>query len=100
MLEAAGFEVADIVSETVEFSAQDLMLAWESNSKAAGHAAVRYLSAQELGALKDAYLDALTRKERELQAPFKPTFFTRSAAADSSFGRVGRTQGWRPRPTK
>jgi alkylated DNA nucleotide flippase Atl1 len=65
VLEAAGFEVADVVSETIEFSAQDLTQAWESNSRSAGHAEVQRLSAQEQEALKDAYLNALAREERE-----------------------------------
>ena len=64
-LEAAGFEVVDIVSETIEFSSQDLTLAWESNVRSTGHAEVQRLSAQEHGALKDAYLNALAREEQE-----------------------------------
>jgi len=64
-LEAAGYEVVDIVSETVEFSPEDLALAWESNVRSAGHEAVRGLSAAEQRALKDAYDTALANAERE-----------------------------------
>jgi ubiquinone/menaquinone biosynthesis C-methylase UbiE len=64
-LEAAAFEVVDIVSETVDFSAQDLTLAWESNSRSAGHAEVQRLSAPEQSALKGAYLQALAREDHE-----------------------------------
>jgi ubiquinone/menaquinone biosynthesis C-methylase UbiE len=65
VLEASGFEVTDIVSETVEFSANDLDLAWESNSRSAGHGEVHRLSAEEQRELKDAYLKALAHEERE-----------------------------------
>jgi SAM-dependent methyltransferase len=65
ILEQSGFEVANIQSEVVEFSAQDLNLAWDSNSKSAGHAAVLRLTAQEQHNLKGQYLDALAREERE-----------------------------------
>jgi len=63
VLEAAEFDVEDIVSESVSFSAQDLTLAWESNSRSAGHEEVRRLSNQEQSALKNAYLHALAREE-------------------------------------
>ena len=58
-LEAARFEVADIVSETIEFSAHDLTLAWDANSKAPNHAALRSLSDEDLRALKHRYSNAL-----------------------------------------
>lgn len=64
-LVGAGFEVTEIVSETIEFSAQDLTLAWVSNFRSAGHAEVWRLNYQEQGMLKDAYLASLARKERE-----------------------------------
>jgi ubiquinone/menaquinone biosynthesis C-methylase UbiE len=64
-LEAAGFDVIDIVSETVQFTAQDLSLAWESNSRSAGHADVRRLSAEDQRALKSAYQAALARAESD-----------------------------------
>jgi ubiquinone/menaquinone biosynthesis C-methylase UbiE len=63
-LETAGFEVADIVSEAIEFSAYDLTLAWESNSRSAAHGAVRLLSDEQQRALKEAYLEALDREAR------------------------------------
>jgi ubiquinone/menaquinone biosynthesis C-methylase UbiE len=64
-LEAASFEVVDIVAETVAFSAQDLTLAWESNVKSPAHARVQRLSAEDQRALKAAYLEALAHEERE-----------------------------------
>lgn len=64
-LEAAGYQVVDIVSETVEFSPEDLALAWESNVRSAGHEEVRRLGAAEQRALKDAYDTALANAERE-----------------------------------
>jgi ubiquinone/menaquinone biosynthesis C-methylase UbiE len=64
-LEKAGFAVTDIVSEFVEFSAQDFTLAWESNARSAGHAAVRSLGADEEARFKQAYLDALARAQRD-----------------------------------
>jgi ubiquinone/menaquinone biosynthesis C-methylase UbiE len=65
VLEAAGFEVADIVSETIEFTPQDLSLAWESNFRSAGHAGVQRLSDEEQRALKSRYLAALAREASE-----------------------------------
>lgn len=61
----AGFEVTAIVSETIEFSAQDMMLAWESNFRSAGHKEVWRLNSQEQGTLKRMYLETLSREERE-----------------------------------
>lgn len=65
VLESAGFEVVDIVSETVEFSAEDLTLAWESNFRSAAHADVQHLSDQEQHALKSTHLATLAREECE-----------------------------------
>jgi ubiquinone/menaquinone biosynthesis C-methylase UbiE len=64
-LAAAGFDVIGITSETIEFTSQDLTLAWESNFRSAGHAAVQSLSAETLEAFKYAYLNALAREEAE-----------------------------------
>jgi ubiquinone/menaquinone biosynthesis C-methylase UbiE len=62
VLEAAGFEVVTIVSETIDFTPQDLSLAWESNFRSAGHAEVRRLGPEALRALEQAYRDALARE--------------------------------------
>ncbi len=62
-LERAGFEVVDVVSEPIDFSPQDLALAWESNYRALAHAEVRRLAAEQQAALKRAYLGALSREE-------------------------------------
>jgi ubiquinone/menaquinone biosynthesis C-methylase UbiE len=64
-LAKAGFEVAEIVNEVVEFSAQDLSVAWESNFKSPGHREARLLNVEDQAALKNAYLDALAREERQ-----------------------------------
>ena len=64
ILEAAGFEVVEIVSEAIEFSPQDLSRAWESNFNAAGHSAVRRLSDHDQRALKEMYMNALDREGR------------------------------------
>lgn len=60
-LASAGFEVPEIVAETVEFSTQDLTLAWESNSRSEGHADVQRLSPDAQEAFREAYLSALAR---------------------------------------
>ncbi len=62
VLEDAGLKVAEIVSEAIEFSAQDLTVAWDSNFRSAGHSAVRALSVADQGALKKAYIEALARE--------------------------------------
>jgi ubiquinone/menaquinone biosynthesis C-methylase UbiE len=64
-LERAGFDVVDIVSEPVMFSAQDLAVAWESNIRAAAHSGVRRLDADRQADLKRAYLEALAREEAD-----------------------------------
>jgi ubiquinone/menaquinone biosynthesis C-methylase UbiE len=64
-LAAAGFEIVDVVSETMEFTTQDLTLAWESNVRSAGHAEVQRLSDRALAELRRTYLDALAREESE-----------------------------------
>jgi ubiquinone/menaquinone biosynthesis C-methylase UbiE len=64
-LEAAGFAVLDIVGDIVEFTAQDFTLAWESNYRSAGHAPVQSLDAEDQARLKQAYLEALAREQRE-----------------------------------
>jgi ubiquinone/menaquinone biosynthesis C-methylase UbiE len=64
-LEDAGLEVVDIVSETIEFTPQDLSLAWESNFRSAGHADVQRLTDEQQRAFKSMYLDALALEESE-----------------------------------
>jgi ubiquinone/menaquinone biosynthesis C-methylase UbiE len=64
-LEDAGFHVAEIVSETIEFSPQDLTLAWESDFRSAAHREVQRLREEEQRALHDKYVAALAREERE-----------------------------------
>lgn len=63
VLEEAGLRVVQIVSEQIEFSAQDLTLAWESNSRSAAHPAVQRLNEEQQQALKRQYHDALAREE-------------------------------------
>jgi ubiquinone/menaquinone biosynthesis C-methylase UbiE len=65
VLEHAGFEVTDIISETVDFSARDLSVAWESNLGSPAHAEVRRLPDAEQRALQRAYQEALVQEERE-----------------------------------
>jgi ubiquinone/menaquinone biosynthesis C-methylase UbiE len=65
VLQEAGFEVAEIVSEDVPFSVQDLSVAWESNFGSPAHAEVRRLAEAEQRALQHAYGEALAREERE-----------------------------------
>ena len=62
VLDAAGFEVIDIVAETIEFTLQDLTLAWESNSRSAAHTDVQRLPRDARDALKHAYLSALAAR--------------------------------------
>jgi ubiquinone/menaquinone biosynthesis C-methylase UbiE len=64
-LETAGFVVDEIVSETVEFSAHDLSVAWESNIRSPAHGEVRRLSKDDQDALKNRYLEALAREDRD-----------------------------------
>jgi ubiquinone/menaquinone biosynthesis C-methylase UbiE len=64
-LETAGFEVAVIVAETIEFTARDHARAWESNFRSAVHASVRRLGEDELRDLQSAYDAALAREESE-----------------------------------
>jgi ubiquinone/menaquinone biosynthesis C-methylase UbiE len=64
VLQDAGFEAADIVSETIDFSAQDLSVAWESNFESPAHSEVRRLAEAEQRALQRAYRHALAREER------------------------------------
>ena len=65
VLQEAGFKVADIISETIVFSAQDLNVAWESNFGSPAHSAIRGLSDAEQQALRRAYAETLAREERE-----------------------------------
>jgi hypothetical protein len=62
---SAGFEVVEVLVEQVAFSAQDLALAWESNSRTAGHSEVQSLSLEDQAALRMQYLDALVRVQHE-----------------------------------
>ena len=60
-LENAGFAAIEIIRETIEFTPQDLTLAWESNFRSAAHTDAQRLSSEARDAFKRAYLDALTR---------------------------------------
>jgi ubiquinone/menaquinone biosynthesis C-methylase UbiE len=64
-LRDAGFDVAAVLSEIIEFSGQDLALAWDSNVRSAGHELVQSLSQPDRAALKKAYTEVLVRMERE-----------------------------------
>ena len=64
-LDAAGFEVVDIVAEIITFTPRDLSRAWDSNFRSPAHADVRRLSEEEQRALKNMYLAALVREESE-----------------------------------
>lgn len=63
-LEDAGFAVVEIVGEPVEFSTDDLELAWESNSRSAAHVEVGRLPPAQLDDLKARYLDRLAHEVR------------------------------------
>jgi ubiquinone/menaquinone biosynthesis C-methylase UbiE len=65
VLEAAGFTVIDIVSETIEFTSQDLALAWESNFRSAAHGDAQRLSDDAQEAFQRAYLKALAQEGLE-----------------------------------
>ncbi|HEY7188278.1 MAG TPA: methyltransferase domain-containing protein [Vicinamibacterales bacterium] len=65
VLESVGFEVIDILTETIEFTDQDLSLAWESNFRSAAHAEAQRLSVETQEAFKRVYLDALAREHAE-----------------------------------
>lgn len=74
--------------ETIEFSADALSLAWESNLQSAGHAEVLRLGAEEQATLKHAYRDALARAGPATALPSipaasaEPISSMRSGAAD------------------
>lgn len=63
-LEAAGFAVTAIRDEPVEFSAGDLALAWESNSRSAAYVEVGRLNAAQLEELRARYLERLALDEQ------------------------------------
>jgi ubiquinone/menaquinone biosynthesis C-methylase UbiE len=60
----AGFVAVDVETGTVRVDAGDHALAWESNLRSAGHAAVQGLAAADLDALRQRYLSALERASR------------------------------------
>jgi ubiquinone/menaquinone biosynthesis C-methylase UbiE len=62
-LAAAGFDVVDIISEAIEFSAHDLSQAWDANFRSAGHVDVQRLSHEDQQSMKSAYFAALAREE-------------------------------------
>jgi ubiquinone/menaquinone biosynthesis C-methylase UbiE len=64
-LEDTGFGLDRIVSETIEFSDEDLRHAWESNVGSAAYAATRGLPAPQLDALKSEFLAAFEREPRD-----------------------------------
>ena len=61
LLTAARFEVLEIVSEPVMFTARDLSRAWESNLRSPLSAAVRDLPPGELRAVQQRYEESLRR---------------------------------------
>ena len=65
VLEQGGFVVVDVVSETIEFTPEDLSAAWESNFRSAAHSDVQRLGREEQRALQSAFTSALERDERE-----------------------------------
>jgi ubiquinone/menaquinone biosynthesis C-methylase UbiE len=62
-LESVGFEVVDIISEAIEFSALDVSHGWDANFRFAGHADVQRLSPEDQQSMKTAYLAAMAREE-------------------------------------
>ena len=58
-LETAGFADARLISDRVDFVAVDPVLAWEANSRAGGHAAVRSLDTEQQAALRREFVAAL-----------------------------------------
>ena len=64
-LETAGFREIGVVQETIEMSALDLAQAWESNSRSAGHSAVRRLSLSDQEALRKRYEGLLRQAQRD-----------------------------------
>ena len=65
MLQRAGFTISRILSEAVDFSAQDRTLAWESNLRSPAHAAALRLSAADQSQLRVRYEAALAAEERQ-----------------------------------
>lgn len=63
-LEAAGFDRVEVLEGQVPFETLDLTLAWESNFRAAGHAA-RTLSPHQQEELRQQYFHALEQALRE-----------------------------------
>lgn len=63
-LEAAGFAVVEILHEPVEFSAGDLALAWESNSRSAAYVEVGRLHPAQIEELRNRYLERLALEEQ------------------------------------
>lgn len=59
LLAGAGFERTEIVEEEIEFSPLDRSVAWESNLRSAGHAAVCTLHAEALTRMRERYERAL-----------------------------------------
>ncbi len=67
----AGFADVAVESGTVRFGAVDHALAWESNMRSAGHAAVRQLPEGALEKLRSRYERALEHESRERQEAFE-----------------------------
>jgi ubiquinone/menaquinone biosynthesis C-methylase UbiE len=65
VLADAGFSVARVVCESIEFAPQDLSVAWESNFHSPAHAGVQRLSEREQQALRCQYLEALGVLQRQ-----------------------------------
>jgi len=63
-LEAAGFTHTTVTSEHLPFTAQDTVMAWESNLGSAAHEAVRSAGPDVLGAMRAAFMQSLEDEER------------------------------------
>jgi ubiquinone/menaquinone biosynthesis C-methylase UbiE len=64
-LETSGFREIGVVQETIEMSSLDLAQAWESNSRSAGHSAVRRLSLSDHEALRKRYEGLLKQAQKD-----------------------------------
>jgi hypothetical protein len=63
-LEEAGFDRPQVIGGRVDFETVDLTLAWGANFRAAGHAAVRSLNAQQQKAFREQYHRALEEAQQ------------------------------------
>lgn len=65
VLAEAGFSVETIVTERLEFSTDDLRMAWESNFGSVRYARVRELPEEDVRRLKAAFHEALDREPED-----------------------------------